>query len=351
MTSTDRPEATPPAVWLPHGEIALSPTQPILLPKSWGPYAGQILYGDATFGGLQRVFLEEIAGAMQGAAFPFSQGFRHLFNRLVLTADGTLFAGGIARGKDRRFIRIRYTGRNVFEPLAARLYSNGIEIEFTQPLAENAGWNPAGYYVTQWGYQATQTYGGQKVRHRRSEVRSATVSIDRRRVLLELPDLTANEVLHIRLPQSLTAAGGQSLWGGELWYTVNRIPKNRPVIVRTAPEKALATTESFFRFSGGNADRVMYQNYCAPCHSLDGTKRVGPTFHRLAGSTRMALDPVSGHQREVTADAAYLRQSILDPGALIVEGYENIMPPIGGLLRESEIKGLVDYILKPSPSE
>lgn len=162
----DRPVATPPAVWLPHTEIAMSPTEPGLLPESWGPYAGQVIYGDATFGGLQRVFLEEVEGVMQGAAFPFSQGFRHLFNRLVFTPEGELYAGGIARGNNQEFIkdvsgltRIRYTGKKVFEPLAARLRSNGIEIEFTDPLADDAGWNPAGYFVTQWGYQAAHQDG------------------------------------------------------------------------------------------------------------------------------------------------------------------------------------------------
>ncbi len=220
----DRPQPTPPAVWLPQGEIASSPTEPILLPSSWGPYAGHVLFGDATFGGLQRAFLEEVDGAMQGAVFPFSQGFRHMFHRFALTAEGDLYAGGIARGQDKDFIkrvsglsRIRYTGKAVFEPLAARLRSNGLEVEFTQPLAEGSGWNPEGYHVTQWGYQGTQTYGGQKVRPRLAEVRSATVSADRRRVFLELPGLTAGEVIHVRLPaiapfRSRTAAvGGRCL--------------------------------------------------------------------------------------------------------------------------------------------
>ncbi|MFT5467401.1 MAG: cytochrome c2 [Verrucomicrobiales bacterium] len=353
----DRPVSTPPAVWLPQGEIAMSPTQPILLPESWGIYAEQLLIGDATFGGLQRVFLEEIGGEMQGAVFPFSQGFRHLFNRLVFTAEGELYAGGIARGNDREFIanvsgltKILFTDKEVFEPLAARLRSNGIEIEFTQPLADNSGWNPAGYFVTQWGYQATQTYGGQKVRHRRGEVRSATVSADRRRVFLELPDLTTNEVLRVRLPQSLTSASGQNLWIGEFWYTVNQIPNN-PGIVGAAPENALVMTKPFFNFSGGEIGSVMFQNFCAACHSLDGTKRVGPSFHGLVGATRKTLDPANGQTREVSADAAYLRQSILEPGALIVDGFQNIMPPVGGLLKESEIQALVDFILKNSDSK
>lgn len=331
----DHSSGTPPAAWLPQGEIAMSPTEPVQLPESWGPYAGQVIFGDATFGGLQRVYLEEVDGVMQGAAFPFSQGFRHLFNRLVFTADGILYAGGIARGNDQEFIdevsgltEITFNGREVFEPIAARLRSNGIEIEFTQLLAEKDGWNPAAYYVTHWAYQATQSYGGQKVRHRRSEVRSATVSEDRRRVFLELPDLVESEVLRIRLPQSMLSSAGNPLWSGELWYTVNRIPEDQPGEVKPPPGGALAATEPFFRFSGQNAGAVLYQNYCAACHSLDGTKRIGPSFL---------------HTRK---DADYLRQSIVEPGAVVAEGYPNVMPPMAGMFSEEQINALIEYLIK-----
>ncbi len=119
--------------------------EPIVLPTNWGPYAGQVIFGDATFGGLQRACLEEVDGVTQGTVFPFSQGFQHLFHRFEFTADGDLYAGGIARGQDQEFIhrvsglsRIRYTGKEVFEPLATGVRSNGIEIEFTLPLAERA---------------------------------------------------------------------------------------------------------------------------------------------------------------------------------------------------------------------
>jgi mono/diheme cytochrome c family protein len=352
----DRATATPPAVWLPQGEIAASPTEPILLPESWGVYAGHVLFGDATFGGLQRVFLEEIDGVVQGAVFPFSQGFRHLFHRFAFTPQGELYAGGIARGQDREFIdrvsgltQIRYSGKEAFEPLAARLHSNGLEIELTLPLAIGSGWNPAGYHVTQWGYQATQTYGGAKVRHRRAEVRSATVSPDRRRVFLELPGLTANEVLYVRLPESLPSEGGQPLWAGELWYTVNRIPTGRPGMVATPPAGTLTAAAPFFRYSGGDTGRVLFQNFCSACHSLDDTKLVGPTLRGLAGAKRKVRDASTGELREVAADAEYLRESILEPNALLVEGYpENLMPPIGGTLTGAQIDALVEYIIKAS---
>lgn len=355
----DRPVATPPTVWLPHGEIAASPTQPILLPESWGAFSGHVLFGDVTFGGLQRAVLEEVDGVMQGAVFRFSQGFQHLFHRFVLTPDGELYAGGIARGNNWEFIervsgltRIRYTGKEVFEPLAARIRSNGLEIEFTVPLADDAGWDPDSYFVSQWGYQATQTYGGAKVRHRRANVGSATVSEDRRTVFLELPGLTEGEVVHVRLPESLPSESGLPLWSGDVWYTINRIPKDKPGEVRTPPASAQPPSEPYFQFSEGNAGRMLFQTYCASCHSVDGTRMVGPTFHGLAGAERTVIDPESGETLTVTADKDYLLESIQDPNALLVEGYpENLMPPTGGVLTPRQTNDLIDYIVKLADPE
>ncbi|MEX2579552.1 MAG: cytochrome c [Verrucomicrobiales bacterium] len=351
----DRPDPTPPAVWLPHGEISASPTQPILLPESWGPYAGHVLYGDATFGGLQRVFLEEVDGVTQGGVFRFSQGFRHLFNRFALTEDGTLFGGGVARGKDWDFIervsgltRVRFSDRKVFEMRAVRARSNGLEIEFTRPLAEGAGWDPAGYYVTQWGYQPTQVYGGAKVRHRRSEVRSATVSPDRDRVFLELPDLVENEVVHLRLPDTLESGDGSALWSGEAWYTLNRIPEGNPGDVRSRPDAVSETTALYFDFGGDDAGRTLYQNFCAACHSIDGTSLVGPGFRGMLGAKRRVVDAETGETREVKADAAYVHESIVEPNSFVVEGYENIMPPLGAALGEDQIEAIVEYVVRVS---
>ena len=352
----DVPKATPPAVWLPLGEIAASPTEPILIPASWGPYAGQVLFGDETFGGLQRAFLETVDGVTQGAAFRFSQGFQHHFHRLAFTADGDLYAGGIARGSDQKYIdrvsgltRIRYTGKEVFEPLAARLRTNGLEIEFTEPLAEGTGWNPAAYDVTQWGYQATQTYGGQKVRHRRAGVRSATVSDDRRRVFLELAEVKPDEVIHVQLSKSLTSESGKPIRAGELWYTVNRIPRDSPGEVKEAPQATFSEVETFFHYPKGDPGQLLFQSYCVSCHSLDGTKLVGPSLKGLAGSQIKVKDHASGETLSIEATADYIRQSILEPNAQLAEGFpENIMPPIGAILTDVQLDDLVNYIINVS---
>jgi cytochrome c oxidase subunit 2 len=84
----------------------------------------------------------------------------------------------------------------------------------------------------------------------------------------------------------------------------------------------------------------VYDAQCQSCHSVDGSDKVGPTFLGLYGSER-PLD--SGDMAQ--ADEAYIRNSIVNPGAQVVDGYANIMPRIlGDTLSEEEIDGLVAYI-------
>ncbi len=80
---------------------------------------------------------------------------------------------------------------------------------------------------------------------------------------------------------------------------------------------------------------------CNACHSVDGTKRVGPTFAGLYGKKVTVI--TKGKARTVTADEEYLRRSILNPKADLVKGYENIPMPLTPL-KEGEVKALIEYI-------
>ncbi len=81
---------------------------------------------------------------------------------------------------------------------------------------------------------------------------------------------------------------------------------------------------------------------CLSCHSLDGTKLVGPTWLGLFGSQVKLADG-----RTVTADEAYIIESIRNPGAAIVEGYPNIMPAnVGQDLSDERIQDIIAF-LKP----
>lgn len=240
--------AKKPVVWLPQDEIGNSPSTPLAFNE--GPYKGQMLHGEVTHGGIKRVFVEKINGEYQGCVFRFTQGIEAGVNRLVWGPDGALYVGGVGNpgnwqhggGHDWYGLqRLQYNGKPTFEMLAVRAKSNGLEIEFTEPLEEGNGWFPSDYDVQQWWYKPTKEYGGPKMDPEKLKVLSASVSTDRKRVFLELAGMKPEHVLYLRLPSEWVSANAGELWSTEAWYTLNAIPANAPGQKLTAPAFALNT--------------------------------------------------------------------------------------------------------------
>jgi cytochrome c oxidase subunit 2 len=84
-------------------------------------------------------------------------------------------------------------------------------------------------------------------------------------------------------------------------------------------------------------EQVFAKRGCAGCHSLDGTRRVGPSLKGLWGAARTLADGSS-----VKADEDYLRESLVKPGAKLVAGFPNAMPPVA--LAERDLQALVVYL-------
>lgn len=78
---------------------------------------------------------------------------------------------------------------------------------------------------------------------------------------------------------------------------------------------------------------------CVTCHSVDGSVIQGPSFQGLFGTDR-TLE--SGET--VTADENYIRESILEPNAKVVQGYEPVMPPFAGSLNDRQVDAIIEYI-------
>ena len=78
---------------------------------------------------------------------------------------------------------------------------------------------------------------------------------------------------------------------------------------------------------------------CLACHSVDGSQMVGPTWQGLY-LQEVTLEDGS----TVIADEAYIRESIVDPMAKIVEGYPPSMPPFGSTLSDEQIADIIEYI-------
>lgn len=219
-----------PVVWLPQDEIGNSPSEPTYL--NVGPYKNQMIHGEVTHGGIKRVFVEEVGGEYQGCVFRFSQGLEAGINRLAWGPDGALYAGGVgssgnwshARRKWYGLQRLVYNEKVTFEMLAVRAMPDGVEIEFTEALAEGQGETASDYGIQQWYYKPTEEYGGPKLDLRDLSIRSLEVSDDRKKVRLRLNGMKAGHVVYINLSDEMKSASGQSLWNKEAWYTMNRIP-------------------------------------------------------------------------------------------------------------------------------
>lgn len=96
-------------------------------------------------------------------------------------------------------------------------------------------------------------------------------------------------------------------------------------------EEAAATPE-------GRGQALVAANGCAACHSINGAQGIGPTWFGLFEHEVQLTDGTT-----VIADEAYLAESIRDPQAKIVEGFETQLMPTYGFTDE-QIADIIAYI-------
>jgi cytochrome c oxidase subunit 2 len=78
---------------------------------------------------------------------------------------------------------------------------------------------------------------------------------------------------------------------------------------------------------------------CKACHSLDGSKLVGPSLKNVYGYEFKMIDG-----RTLLADDAFIKESILEPNATVVEGYQPVMTPYAGILDDREIEAIIEFL-------
>ncbi|MFF6868419.1 ricin-type beta-trefoil lectin domain protein [Streptomyces sp. NPDC007910] len=231
----DSRPVTKPVLWLPQNEIANSPSTPLQLTE--GPFAGQMLFGDVTYGGVQRGFLEKVGGEYQGAVFRLTQGLEAGVTRISVGPDGALYAGGLGAGgnwgQEGKLAfglqKLSPNGANAFDIRAMRAVAGGFALEYTQPLSTQTATDLAKRYtIKQWRYAPTADYGGPKIGEETLTAQSATLSADRKTVTLAIPGLKADRVVHVRSPRPFSSATGETLWSTEAWYTLNRLAGGVP---------------------------------------------------------------------------------------------------------------------------
>ena len=89
--------------------------------------------------------------------------------------------------------------------------------------------------------------------------------------------------------------------------------------------------------------RIMQNIGCFACHTLDGTKLVGPSFKGIWGTERLVK--TGREERTVVADEEYIIRSIYDPNADVVDGFnKGLMLTYEGQLSEDDIENIIEYL-------
>ena len=110
-------------------------------------------------------------------------------------------------------------------------------------------------------------------------------------------------------------------------------------VTDTTQVAAVATVES----PTATGRRIMQNIGCFACHSIDGSKLVGPSFKGLWGETQTVV--TGGNERQITVDEDYIRRSIYDPNADVVEGFgRGLMLSYEGQLSDDDITNIIEYL-------
>jgi cytochrome c oxidase subunit II len=82
---------------------------------------------------------------------------------------------------------------------------------------------------------------------------------------------------------------------------------------------------------------------CIACHSLDGTRLVGPSFKNLFGKETTVMEGTT--QKSITVNEDYIKNSIYNPDSEIVTGYnKGLMRSYKDVINENDIQIIIDYL-------
>ena len=228
----DTKPVTQPVLWMPHNEIANSPTNPVLLTD--GPFKGQMLWGDLTYGGLQRGFLEKVDGEFQGAVFRHSAGLEVGVNRTVIGPDGAIYVGGTGEGGNwGEDNKLRYglqkltpNGNNVFDMEKMEVIEGGFKITYTHPVGDAAASRSSRTRTSSSSGATSRRRSTAGRRSTRSPCWSRTPRSPATRRRSRSTSTASSRAASCTSARSVPSprAPGEELWNTEAWYTLNSLP-------------------------------------------------------------------------------------------------------------------------------
>jgi glucose/arabinose dehydrogenase/mono/diheme cytochrome c family protein len=352
-----------PLTWMPHSVNASAISQVWLFGAKLGPLNDAMVQICFTKPELLRVLFNHRTARPQAAVVSVTRGFEFPpLNGAVNPADGRLYIAGfqvVGWGNALNTLaglgRVRYTGAPVTLPREVVPMDQGVLLRFDTPLDAKTATNPDSYSLSTWGYVRTYKYGSPQLKADGTPgvdwltASSAYLSKDGKGVFIGVPGM--RPVMQLRVGWSLATADGVK-FEENAYTTPYELAKFDPraegfgdIQVDLTPRAALARASGPVTIEEGQ--RLYQLLGCVACHPADGmdVAKVGPTWLGLFGTERSVV--VNRKKTTVRVDEAYLRESILDPPAKIVAGFEKgeyAMPSYAGVVTDAQIEALVLYI-------
>ena len=353
---------TEPLTWLPHPVNPSGVTQTWLIDAKMGPVNGELIHIGYNRPELFRVLMNSHFEKPQAAVVSFNRNFDFpTLNAVVNPADGQLYVVGFqvwgtVVKKISGLARVRYTDKPRVLIKEVTPTDKGLLLKFNAKLDAKLATDPDSFNAERWNYRRTFDYGSPHLKLDGSSgqewmtASSAYLSKDGMSVLVGFPDMKAG-VHQMRIGWGLKSVDGDkaentayfSPW--ELMtFDAKKEDFDENLKVDLTPRKAAAVAT--VKATAEEGERL-YQMYgCMACHSTDGTLvgKVGPSWKGLYGSER---EIAKGQKGKFKADEAYLRESITNPSAKVVKGFEKFdtgMPIYNGILNEAQIESLILYI-------
>ncbi len=352
-----------PLTWIPHSVNASAISQVWLYGARMGPLNDSMVHIGFNRPELFSVILNKREKQPQASLVSVTQDF--LFpplNGSVNPADGQLYIAGFQIAGWGNLLnaitgmgRVRHTGLPSGLPREIVPMDKGVLLRFHEKIDPAVARDPANYSLASWHYQRTYKYGSAQYNDANKPgidwitPSSAYLSQDGRSVFVGVPGM--KPVMQLRIGWSLKTAKGHE-FENNAYTTPYALSKFAPtaegfdnVEVDLTPRLAATRKEGPVTVAEGR--RLYKLMGCVACHSVNGDDiaKVGPTWMGLFNSERPVI--IDKKKKKAVADKAYLRESILDPLAKIVNGYqrgEYAMPSYAGVVTDDQVDALLLYI-------
>jgi mono/diheme cytochrome c family protein len=335
-----------PAVVFPYGALGVSPGEPVwdVTGGKFGPYQGQVFVGDYSRIVI-RASIEKVAGAWQGAAFPFlgrsetpayvtGDRLKSGTTRCAFSPDGSLYlaaTSGQGAGEDG-LQRVTWDGMAMPDILNIQLTDHGFKFTFTSRMSVESITKAENYEINRFRYLYHANYGSPRVDEARVHVKSVRPSNDAFSAEVTIEDLQPGFIYEASMP-GLRTVNERALANPLGYYTVNRLHNNQTTIGGTTrlPQSEEAGSSSRDKGPQTQASLIaageqVYRLYCVACHQPDGRGVIGGAANFVDDKTRLAKP-----------DAELL--------AVISNGIETKgMPAFGSILTAVQRKSALEYV-------